>query len=133
MDSKRLIVITGGGSGIGRATALLCAERGDNIAVLDRADRCAQEVAEQAIEKGASGAIGLACNVQQESDLERAFEHICHRFGPPYGIFANAGIDHSDVFHELPLENWNDIIGTNLTGVFLTCKHGLNRMLSTLR
>src|ERR1700722_14847008 len=130
MILSRLIVITGGGGGIGRATGLLCARRGDRVAVLDKNGDSAQQTAEAARAEGASAAVGIPCDVSDEGEVERAFATIHEQFGPPYGIFANAGIDMGGLIHEMPLERWQRILDTNLTGIFLTCKYGLRLMLA---
>lgn len=129
-DQSRLIIITGGGSGIGRATALLCGHRGDTVAVLDKSGVNAKQAAESARAEGAAGSIGLACDVTDERQVEQAFAVIHEQFGAPYGIFANAGIDAGGLIHEMPLEKWKHILDTNLTGIFLTCKHALRQMLA---
>jgi NAD(P)-dependent dehydrogenase (short-subunit alcohol dehydrogenase family) len=129
-NQDRLIVITGGGGGIGRATALLCARRGDRVAILDKNGQSANEAADAARSLGASVAIGLECDVSDEAQVAQAFALIHAQFGAPYGIFANAGIDVGGLIHEMPLERWRLILDTNLTGIFLTCKHGLQQMLA---
>ncbi len=129
-SGNRLIVITGGGGGIGRATALLCARRGDRVAILDKNGERAKEAADAALSEGASGAVGLACDVADEAQVAQAFALSSEQFGAPYGIFANAGIDIGGLIHEMPLQLWKHIVDTNLTGIFLTCKHGLQQMLA---
>jgi NAD(P)-dependent dehydrogenase (short-subunit alcohol dehydrogenase family) len=129
-NGGRLIIITGGGGGIGRATALLCAKRGDRVAILDKNGESAKEAADGALAEGAEGALGLACDVTDEAQVAQAFARIHTQFGAPYGIFANAGIDVGGLIHEMPLERWRLILDTNLTGIFLTCKHGLQQMLA---
>ena len=125
----RHIVITGGGGGIGRAVALLCASRGDQVTVLDKNSEGARRTATEALTLGAGTAIGLACNVTDEDQVAKAFAESHERFGAPYGIFANAGIDIGGLIHEMPLDRWKSILDTNVTGIFLTCKHGLRQML----
>ena len=127
--AARTIVITGGGSGIGRAVALLCAKRGDRVAILDKDEKSAPEAATQALACGSKGAISVVCDVSNEPQMEHAFAEVQAAFGPPHGVFANAGIDIGGLIHELPVETWRRILDTNLTGVFLTCKHGLRAML----
>lgn len=127
---NRLIIITGGGGGIGRATALLCARRGDDVAILDKNGEAAKEAADAARAEGADGAVGLACDVSDEAQVMEAFALTKEQFGAPFGIFANAGIDVGGLIHEMPLEQWQRILDTNLTGIFLTCKHGLRQMLA---
>jgi NAD(P)-dependent dehydrogenase (short-subunit alcohol dehydrogenase family) len=129
-SENRLIVVTGGGGGIGRATALLCAKRGDRVAILDKNGESAKHTADEARGEGASGSVGLACDVTDEAQVAQAFALIHEQFGAPYGIFANAGIDIGGLIHEMPLELWKRILDTNLTGIFLTCKHGLRQMLA---
>jgi NAD(P)-dependent dehydrogenase (short-subunit alcohol dehydrogenase family) len=125
----RLIVVTGGGGGIGRATAILCAKRGDRVAIMDKDEESAKSAADEALRAGAGGALGLACDVSYEEQVARSFARIRALFGVPYGIFANAGIDVGGLIHEMPLARWKHILDTNLTGVFLTCKHALQQML----
>ena len=125
----RTIVITGGGGGIGRAVALICAARGDNIAVLDVNIDAAKKTAQEAIETGALGAIGLLCDVTSEEQTEASFAEILVHLGAPYGLFANAAIAIRGHIHELPAATWRQVIDTNLTGVFLSCKHALRAMM----
>jgi NAD(P)-dependent dehydrogenase (short-subunit alcohol dehydrogenase family) len=125
----RTIVITGGGAGIGRATALICAARGDSIAVLDKNADAAKSTAVEAVASGAKHALGLPCDVTVEEQVEESFENITAQLGVPYGLFANAGIDQGGLIHELPLETWRLVVETNLTGIFLSCKHGIRQMI----
>ena len=125
----RTIVITGGGRGIGKAAALLCAARGDKIAVLDKDADVAAIAAEEAVQRGAETALGLACDVTDEAQVEASFATISAQLGAPYGLFANAAVAHRGLIHELPEETWRLVVDTNLTGVFLCCKHGLRQML----
>jgi NAD(P)-dependent dehydrogenase (short-subunit alcohol dehydrogenase family) len=126
---KRTIVITGGGKGIGRATALECAARGDNVAILDKDVVAAESTAAEAIEQGSKGVLGLSCDVTVEEQVEESFRCITAELGAPYGLFANAGIEMGGMVHELAAASWRLVLETNLTGVFLSCKHGLRQML----
>ena len=74
-DSKdgRTIVVTGGADGIGRALVLLCAARGDKIAVLDKNGEAAKTTAAEAMKRGAKFALSLSCDVGSEEQVERAF------------------------------------------------------------
>lgn len=128
---SRTVVISGGASGIGRAVAILCAGLGDQVAILDKNERAAQEASEQATLCGATAAIGLACDVTNEAQIEHSFAEIHGRFGAPSGIFASAGIDIVGLIHEFSLEQWRRVIETNVTGVFLVCKYGLRYMLDS--
>ena len=127
----RTIVITGGGSGIGRAAGLQCAARGDRIAIFDIDAEAAQRTANEALKAGAAGALGLACDVSREDQVENAFAQVAVQLGEPWGLFANAAVGHRGQIHELPLKTWNLVMEVNLTGVFLTCKHGLQHMMKS--
>lgn len=128
-SQTRAIVITGGGEGIGRAVALTCAARGDSIAILDRDAEAAQRTATEARQQGAKSALGLCCDVTVEQQVEESFATITAQLGAPYGLFANAGVEIGGLIHELPVATWRLVVETNLTGVFLSCKHGLRHML----
>jgi NAD(P)-dependent dehydrogenase (short-subunit alcohol dehydrogenase family) len=126
----RTIVVTGGANGIGKAVVSLCANRGDRVAVLDADEPGAKIAADEAKLNGANGALGLRCDVSVEAEVQAAFEAISQELGTPYGVFANAGIDIGGLVHELPLAAWDRVTKTNLTGVFLSCKHALRKMLA---
>jgi len=126
--AARTIVVTGGADGIGRAVVLLCAARGDNVAVLDKRADGAKATAEEALRRGAKSALNLLCDVTQEEQIAKAFEVICNQLGVPYGLFTSAAIDLGGLVHELPAATWRQVLDTNLTGTFLTCKHALGRM-----
>lgn len=133
MDSKLgktlTVIITGGGGGIGRAVALICAARGNNVAVIDRDAAAAKQTADEAQRNGARATLGLCCDVTIEEQVEESFDKITAQLGTPYGLFANAGIEIGGLIHELPVATWRQVIETNLTGVFLSCKHGLRHMI----
>ena len=109
--------------------AILCARLGDQIAILDKNEKAAKETSEQAISCGATNAIGLACDVTNEAQIEHAFAQIYDQFGAAAGIFASAGIDIGGLIHEVSLEQWRRVIENNVTGVFLVCKYALRYML----
>jgi NAD(P)-dependent dehydrogenase (short-subunit alcohol dehydrogenase family) len=123
------VVVTGGGSGIGRAAALAAAERGAAIAVLDLDADKAKEAAGLVEARGATGTIGLECDVRDETSVADAIAASADMVGEIHGLVACAGIFSGGLVHELPIERWRDVLDTNLTGTYLTCKHVLTRML----
>lgn len=128
MEDK-VVAVTGGGSGVGRAAALLCAEAGARVAVLDLDGRRAEAVAREARGLGPP-AVGLRCDVGVEEDVEGAFGRIGAELGTPYGVFANAGVELNAPAHQMSQEVWRRVHATNLDGTFLTCKHALDLMLA---
>lgn len=127
----KTVVITGGGSGIGRATALVCAEQGANVGILDINEEHAQRVVEEARQRGAGKVWSGHCDVRSEAEVQQAFAHIEEQLGPVYGLLANAGIGAGGgLLHELDYELWRKVIDVNLTGIFLACKYALRSMLA---
>lgn len=131
--SDDVLVVTGGGSGIGRSVALLAAKRGTSVAVLARTAEAVSSVAREAEAMGAPRAAGIVCDVTSPASIATAFEQVDRLLGPLNGLFANAGIELSGFAHELPLETWDSVITTNLTGTFLTCRAALQSLLRSER
>lgn len=132
-EAGDVVVITGGGSGIGRSVALLAAQRGIGVAVLARTAEAVRSVAAQALELGAPKARGIVCDVASEDSVESAFEEIDAQIGPFNGLFANAGIELTGFAHELDTKTWESVIATNLTGAFLTGRAALRRLVEAGR
>jgi NAD(P)-dependent dehydrogenase (short-subunit alcohol dehydrogenase family) len=129
LQGKRAIV-TGGGSGIGRGAAIKLAEEGAGVAVLDVNLEAAQETVATIV--GARGnALALKADVSDENEVEHAVTEAEKRLGGLDTLIANAGImlfGRDTVVTDLDLETWQTCIDVNLTGMFLTCKHGLRAL-----
>jgi len=127
---KRAIV-TGGGSGIGRAAAIKLAAEGASVAVLDVKLETAQATA-ALIEAAGGRALALRANVANEEEITQAVAEAEKTFGGLDTVIANAGIfltGRDARATELDLATWREVIDVNLTGTFLTCKHGLRALL----
>lgn len=130
LQGKRTI-ITGGGSGIGRGAAIKLAEEGAAVGVLDVNLDTAAEVAED-IKKAGGQAIALRVNVADEAQVADAVAQVEARFGGLDTVIANAGVmlfGHDTIASDLDLHTWQQSLDINLTGMFLTCKHGLRALL----
>jgi NAD(P)-dependent dehydrogenase (short-subunit alcohol dehydrogenase family) len=134
MDSLRLdgkvALVTGAGSGIGRAYAEAVAEAGADVACLDwHLDTCEETAA--LVEGLGRRAIAIRADVSSETDLTEAFGRAEAELGPITIAYANAGVtglgDFGDI-REVTLETWNHVIGVNLTGVFLTLRESVRKM-----
>ena len=124
----RRALVTGGGSGIGRASALRLAAEGARVAVVDKRGALADETA-AAIKDASGEAIAVAADVGEESEVAAATASAVEAFGGLDTLFANAGTAGGGWIHELTLEDWERVLRVNLTGVFLTVKHAIPHML----
>jgi NAD(P)-dependent dehydrogenase (short-subunit alcohol dehydrogenase family) len=128
--ADRTILVTGAGSGIGRATALLAADRGASAVVLDVDEGAARDCADEIIRAGGE-AIALRCDVSDERAVAAAFGELKARRVLPAGLVAAAGVDLGGLAHELPAERWQRVLSVNLTGAFLACRKWLAAMLAS--
>lgn len=121
--ARRVAVITGGASGIGRSTALRLAAEGAHVALLDVNAEGAAAVAteiEQAC--GPGRAIGLPCDVTSERAIEAAFEAVILAYGGVDIVVPNAGLAASHSVEETSLAEWNKLHAVLTTGYFLTAR-----------
>lgn len=134
----QVIIVTGGGSGIGAASARRFAAEGASVIVADRRNELAEKIAEDI---GAAGgtALAIGCNVADESDVAHMVATAVDRFGRLTGLYANAGTAGFGWIHETRLADWQRVIDVNLTGSFLCARavlphlidHGTGVILST--
>lgn len=121
----KTVLITGGGSGIGRAAALLLAGDGVNLAVVDlREDSVASVISE--LERAGAGerAFGLALDIRSASDMEEMVSAVVSRFGRIDALIHSAGILRAresgpKTLVQLTEREWDEVVETNLRGTFL--------------
>ena len=118
-------LVTGGGSGIGRATAKRMALEGARVAVCDRdANGCAETVAE--IKKEDGEAIALVGDVSRPEDVQRQVNETAHRFGQLDIVVPNAGLNGVLApIEDLTPEEWDIPFAVNTRGTFLTVKYAI--------
>ncbi|HOS43772.1 MAG TPA: SDR family NAD(P)-dependent oxidoreductase [Armatimonadota bacterium] len=117
--------ITGGASGIGKATAALLAEAGARVAIFDRAEERAERTVEQ-ISAAGGAALAIDGDVAVPDDVERAIQATLARWGRLDIVFANAGINGVWApLEEIAPEEWDRTQAVNLKGTFLTAKYAL--------
>lgn len=127
--SGRRAIVTGGGSGIGRACALRLAQEGAAVAVLDIRQAAASGAAAEIATLGVHG-VGFACDVGDELSLRAAIGNAVESLGGLDILVAAAGIVTRGPVHELSLADWELVLRTNLTGVFLSAKHSIPHFLN---
>ncbi|MRS62315.1 SDR family oxidoreductase [Larkinella terrae] len=121
----KVALVTGAGSGIGKAAALLLARKGARLAALGRTDDELQETVEQIRREGGE-AIALLADISKPDEMEKAFREIQKQLGGLHIVFANAGINGVWApIEDLKPEEWDKTIEINLRGTFLTVKYAV--------
>jgi meso-butanediol dehydrogenase/(S,S)-butanediol dehydrogenase/diacetyl reductase len=125
LEGKR-VVITGGASGIGEASARRFLEEGSRVAVVDRDQRACQDV--EASLPGLTAVV--QADVSSPSDVNQAFERLDGTLGGPDILINNAGISVRNPFLQSTIDQWRSVLAVNLEGVFLVAQQAARRMLS---
>jgi len=125
--TDRVAVVTGGGSGLGRATSLLLASEGAEVAVVDLVGDAAEKVAGEVAEAGGS-ARAVTADVSDPEQV-RAAVAAAAELGRPAVLVNCAGIGNFAHTTELAFERWSTVLGVNLTGTFLMCQATLPHLL----
>ena len=120
-------VVTGFGSGIGQAAALLLAAEGANVVGLSR-NAESGEATVAAIRGQGGEATFVSTDIRSAEDVERAFEEAVRRYGSVDIAVNAAGIRATGPVTETPPERWADVLDTNLTGTFLVARAAALRM-----
>jgi glucose 1-dehydrogenase len=125
-------IVTGASSGIGLATAERLGREGASVCVnyYSEAERAAAEQVVAAIEQGGSKAIAVQADVANEEDVRRMVAQAARELGGLDLLVNNAGIENQVPLLEMPLADWNAVIGTNLTGAFLCLREAAKVMVA---
>jgi len=129
----KVILVTGGGSGIGRASALLLSGAGARVSVADQSLSAATETA-MMIRDAGQEAVAIQADVSEETSVVHMVDGTVSAFGRLDGAFNNAGIGAGRIgalpqnIAEMPMSTWSRIIAVNLTGVWLCMKYELAHM-----
>jgi NAD(P)-dependent dehydrogenase (short-subunit alcohol dehydrogenase family) len=126
--NKKVAIVTGAGSGIGKATALALLEEGYRVALAGRRPEPLQQTIAEAGESG-SQAIAIPTDVSNPQSVRALFAKAKEEFGRIDVLFNNAGINAPGIpFEDLPYETWKDVVDINLTGVFLCAQEAFRLM-----
>ncbi|EAR01113.1 dehydrogenase [Maribacter sp. HTCC2170] len=122
--AHKVAVITGGSRSIGLAIAKRFYESGMKVAILSVGEGSAKKAAES-IDKSGTGALGLQCDVSDESSVELALEKINSLFGRIDILVNSAGILDMSSIEEMTTEHWDKVLSTNLRGTFTTIQKSI--------
>jgi NAD(P)-dependent dehydrogenase (short-subunit alcohol dehydrogenase family) len=118
---NKVALITGGNSGIGRATALLFAREGAKVAITGRDEKMGNEVKDE-IKKATGTAIFIRSDVRYAADCRQAVDKTLKEFGRVDILFNNAGVFFAHSVVDCPEEEWDLTIDVNLKGTYLMSK-----------
>ncbi|MGD0280704.1 MAG: 3-oxoacyl-ACP reductase family protein [Smithella sp.] len=114
-------IVTGGSKGLGRAMAFGLAECGAKVVVASRTVSLIQQTANEIIKKGGQ-AIAVPVDVKNPQSIEQMAAQVMNRYGRVDILINNAGIAPMKKTMETDIEDWNDVLNTNLKSAFLTSK-----------
>jgi len=126
-DNSKVVVVTGAGSGVGRAVALAFLDNGDKVALLGRRQSPLEETISQS--SASESAMALPADVTSEENVVAAFAAVAKHFGRIDVLFNNAGIfPKSASFEEIALADWETAVDINLNGSFLCAREAFRYM-----
>ena len=125
--TSRIILVTGSGSGIGKATAVMLGELGATVIVVDQNEQSTATTVD-ILRKNNVRAHGIVVDISNPVGVEQMYQDILSEFGKLDGVIHCAGIGIEKTILETTLEEWNRIIAVNLTGTFL-CAQGAAKIM----
>jgi NAD(P)-dependent dehydrogenase (short-subunit alcohol dehydrogenase family) len=127
MAAKRVAIVTGAGSGIGRAASLALLNDGYYVALVGRR----KDMLEKTAVESAAGerALVLAADVTRDADVEKVFSEVKDRFGRLDVLFNNAGMGAPAMpMEDLPIETFREVVNLNLVAMFMCTQHAIRIM-----
>lgn len=126
---RKVLLVTGGGRGIGAATARMAAQQGWTVAVNYTANSLAADEVVRQIRAGGGSAMAVQADVAMEAQVMTMFERIDAKFGPITGLVNNAGVvDVSARLDEMDMARWRRMFDINVMGTLLCAREAVRRM-----
>lgn len=129
----KVALITGGSKGIGFGIAEALLWQGVHVAITSRTKAAAKEAADKLnkLSKGKAKVIGIKADVKNYQSQQKAVQEVIENFGKLDVLVANAGLGHFAPIEELTVDQWQETIDTNLTGVFYGVKAAVEELKKT--
>jgi len=125
---NKIALITGGGTGIGKATAFLFANQGAKVVITGRRKQSLQEAVDEAKTENLEIEY-LVSDVSKEEDCKAAVDYTVSKFGRIDILFNNAGVSYMGITHETATELWDETFDINVKGIYLMSKYAIPYML----
>lgn len=125
--ARQVVVITGGGAGIGKATALLFGQEKANVVIIDCDEKAARRTAKE-IQRLGTAALVVKADVGNSRHVKAAFKKAIKRFGRVDILFANAAVQIIKPIDSTSDDDWEKVTSTNLRGTFLCCREAISIM-----
>lgn len=130
-ESTKTALITGGSKGIGYGVAEVLIKEGIHVAITSRSQKSADEAAAKLNKIRDGFAIGIESDVRSLESQQNAVKVILEKWGQLDYVIANAGVGHFAPIYDLTVEQWQETIDINLTGVFFSAKASLAALKET--
>lgn len=124
----KVALITGGGTGVGKATAMLFAKERAKVIITGRREQILQEAAREAKLQKLNIEF-LISDISKEEDCKAAVDFAINKFGRIDILFNNAGVLYKEITHETTTEQWMNTFNINVRGMYLMCKYAIPHML----
>lgn len=125
---KKTALITGGTKGIGLGIARSLLKDGYNVAITSRTDEAAKNTAQKLGAEYGNNILGIGCDVRDFTSQKLCVEAVLSEFGSIDVLVANAGVGHFASIEDMSVDQWNETIDVNLTGVFYSIKASLEAL-----
>jgi NAD(P)-dependent dehydrogenase (short-subunit alcohol dehydrogenase family) len=123
----KVAVVTGGATGMGRATAMAFSEHGAKVSIFDIQEEEGRKTVEMIRDAGGE-ALFVKADVTKADDIDRAFDEAIKAFGPYNVLFNHAGTIIVKALHEMSEEEYDSLMDTNVKSAFLVCRRAVKEM-----